>query len=274
MAATLTPLARRRALNLLLLAVALAVAFLWHRGLVHALRPAALHTGGALLALCVALALFNARKKLPLLPLLKASTWLQFHLYAGWLCVGVFFLHVGFRAPAGLFETSLYVVFMAVALSGVVGLFLSRFYPSRLRMSGENLLYERIPAFRHELQEQAREIVAKSIAETKSFTLGRFYEKRLIEYFAGQRNTLSHLLVSSTPLNRLVEEMRELKRYMVPAEHAFLNEMIECVEAKDNLDRQRACQGALKYWLFTHIPLTFSLLILGTVHGLLALSFR
>ena len=40
-----------------------------------ALLPAALWTGVLLYGLVLALALFNARKKLPFLPLTRASTW-------------------------------------------------------------------------------------------------------------------------------------------------------------------------------------------------------
>ena len=57
--------------------------------------------GVLLLFLVLALALFNARKKLPFLPLMKAATWLQIHIYAGWFCLFVFLLHIRFRIPSG-----------------------------------------------------------------------------------------------------------------------------------------------------------------------------
>lgn len=273
MAATLTFFTRRRLLNTALL-VAAAVAF-WcaYDARVQTLRPAPFFTGAVLFFTCVALAFFNARKKLPFIPLLRASVWTQFHVYAGWFAVIVFLLHTGFRLPNGLFETALYAVFAVVALSGVFGLVLSRVYPQKLRIHGENLMYERIPALRHQLQKDAEQIIWKSVQETKSFTLAKFYESRLKKYFAKQQNTFSHLIGSEAPFTKLNEELRQLQRYMVAAERVFLDEMIECVSSKDNLDQQRACQGALKYWLFVHIPLTFSLLLMGCLHGLLALAF-
>src|SRR4051812_26458262 len=82
------------------LAAAALVAAAWWLGRI-ALRPMAMYTGALLLALMGGLLLFNARKKLPFLPLLKASTWLQVHVYAGWLTVLVYGLHVGFRWPSG-----------------------------------------------------------------------------------------------------------------------------------------------------------------------------
>jgi hypothetical protein len=273
MAATLTFFSRRRLINTALLAGAAAAIWEAHDTRVESLRAAALFTGAVLFFTCVGLAFFNARKKLPFIPLLKASTWTQFHIYAGWFSVAVFLVHTGFRIPNGRFETALYIVFSAVALSGVFGLIISRVYPQKLRMHGENVMYERIPALRHQLQKDTEQVIWKSIQETKSFTLAKFYESRLKKFFAQQQNTFGHLIGSEAAFNRLNEELQQLQRYMVPAERTFLAEIIECVAAKDNLDQQRACQGMLKYWLFVHIPLTFSLLLLGGLHGLLALSF-
>ena len=45
------------------------------------LRDAAFLNGWILFAAMVFLALFNVRKKLPFIPLLSASTWLQVHVY-------------------------------------------------------------------------------------------------------------------------------------------------------------------------------------------------
>lgn len=273
MAATLTYFTRRRLFNALLLITAGFAFWNAHDARMQTLRPAPLFTGAVLFFTCVGLAFFNARKKLPFIPLLKASTWTQVHIYAGWFTVAVFLVHTGFRAPNGPFEIALYTVFSVVALSGVFGLLISRVYPQKLRMHGENLMYERIPGMRHQLQKDTEAVIWKSIQETKSFTLAKFYETRLKKYFSKQQNTFAHLIGSEAPFNRLNEELQQLQRYMVAAERTFLAEVMECVAAKDNLDQQRACQGALKYWLFVHIPLTFSLLLMGGLHGLLALAF-
>ncbi|MCC6884754.1 MAG: hypothetical protein IT576_21535, partial [Verrucomicrobiales bacterium] len=53
----------------------------------EALRPTAVYTGLLLLLVLLGLTLFNARKKLPFLPLLKVSTWTQWHLFTGFFSV-------------------------------------------------------------------------------------------------------------------------------------------------------------------------------------------
>ncbi len=55
-----------------------------------------------------------------------------------------------------------------------------------------------------------------------------------------------------------------------PDERGILAQIVERIRAKDDLDFQQARQGVLKGWLFVHIPLTYSMLLAGMVHGILA----
>src|ERR1051325_10724014 len=72
--------------------------------LTNSLRRPAHASGLVLLGVILLLTLFNARKKLPFLPLLKASTWLQVHIYAGLFSMVLFLFHVGFKMPQGTLE--------------------------------------------------------------------------------------------------------------------------------------------------------------------------
>jgi hypothetical protein len=71
----------------------------------------------------------------------------------------------------------------------------------------------------------------------------------------------------------LLGEVTGLERYATDDEKVALNALAELVELKDELDYQYAHQGILKTWLFLHIPLTYVLLILASVHGYLAHAF-
>jgi hypothetical protein len=103
-----------------------------------ALEPDAIYTGLLLIFLVVALTLFNARKKLPFLRLIRAAVWLQVHIYAGWFCLFVFLLHIHFRVPRGAFEIVLALVFCIVILSGIFGLYISRELPDFLLVYSRN----------------------------------------------------------------------------------------------------------------------------------------
>ena len=262
-------LVRRICLSIGVVVLVGAMFFLW---LVWraALRPDTIFTGLLLLGLVLFLTLFNARKKLPFLPLIRATTWLQIHIYAGWFCLFVFLLHIRFRVPNGAFEVTLALVFCIVILSGFFGLFISRDLPPRMARSGEPLLYERIPAFRLRIQREVEDLVRQAERETESSTLGNFYVQYLREFFTHRPSAFSALRRGERQWHALLAETSALDRYLDEREKAIAAEVRDWIETKHNLDFQYASQRLLKYWLFIHIPFTYSLILLGFAHGIVA----
>ena len=51
---------------------------------------------------------------------------------------------------------------------------------------------------------------------------------------------------------------------------AIAHEIHDWIETKQNLDFQYAAQRLLKLWLFVHIPFSYSLIVLGVTHGIVA----
>jgi hypothetical protein len=266
-------LARRRAALAIGTGLAGAALALGVAVLRAALRPTAILTGLLLYGLVVALALFNGRKKLPFIPLARASTWLQVHIYVGWLCVLVFFLHAGFRWPLGLLEQLVAAAFLIVALSGVFGMLLSRWLPGRLNRSGEALTYERIPEIRQEIRSRDEALIAVADRESESSTMGDFYLNHLLGYINMRPGLLSPIVGQPRMYWRTVGTLASLERYFNAREREVAAELTEWIEAKRNLDTQFAGQRLLKLWLFVHIPMTAALLLLGLAHGLIALRY-
>ena len=266
----MSPLLTRRLRFLSGLVIVSALTFLVWRVLRAALRPDAIYTGLLLLLLVLGLTLFNARKKLPFLPLITAATWLQIHIYAGWFCLFIFLLHVGFRIPNGAFELTLAGVFCLVIVSGFFGLFLSRELPPRMARSGEPLLYERIPSFRLRIQREVEELVRRAESETGSSTLGNFYVQYLRDFFIKRPSAFSALGRTERKRHALLAETNALDRYLNERERAIAAEVRDWIETKQNLDFQYSAQRLLKLWLFVHIPFTYSLILLGLAHGIIA----
>ena len=239
----------------------------------EALLPMAVYSGWLLLALVLALTFFNARKKLPFLPLFTASTWLQFHIYIGWLSCFVFLLHTGARLPAGRLEGLLAAVFGLVAASGAFGLWLSRWLPPRLVRSGESLIYERIPVLRHRLAEEVGEVMRRAETETQSSTLPDLHLRVLHRYFRRVPPVLAPLTGDDKEFHRVRQELESTRRYLSESEEALARTLADLIEAKRNLDAQLAGQRLLKLWLFVHIPLTYGLLVLIAAHVWLVLHF-
>ena len=265
--------ALRRWIGPAIFALALAVAWGWLYLLTITLRPAALWSGLALLGIVLLLTVFNARKKLPFLPLLKASSWMRFHTYAGWFAVPLFLLHIHFRLPRGGLEITLALLFMAVTLSRIFGLIISRLLPPRLTRHGEEVLYERIPALQRNLRNQVDQLIILSVAQTNSSTLADYYTSRLKPFFDRPQALWRRLGGSHQPRHARLAGLQMLDRFLNDKERAIAARLAEHIRAKENLDFHYACQGLLKGWLFIHIPLAYSLILLGLVHGFLAWSF-
>jgi hypothetical protein len=242
-----------------------------------ALRVAMYHvafvSGWFLLGLCVFLALYNIRKKLTALPLGTSATWLQFHIYVGLLTFVVFVVHIDFRIPNGPFEVILALLYLAVFFSGVAGLILSRIIPPRLATRGEEVIFERIPQFIRRTRDDVEGLVLKCISESDSSAVPDFYIRRLKPFFDRPRHYWSHLCHSTRPLHSLVVDIEAQHRYLSDVERSLVDQITEYVRTKDDLDYHHAMQKTLKYWLFIHIPLTYSLLVAALFHILLVYSF-
>ncbi len=207
-------------------------------------------TGWVLFAFMIALTVFNARKKLPFLPLLSARAWLRFHIGAGLASVAVFFWHTGWSWPVGWFNWMLTALYALVMVSGIVGWVWSRTIPKKLTARGAEVIWEEIPARRAALREQAESLALQSPI------VGKFYVEHLHESWA-----------------EAIPKLHNLKKYLDEKERALADQLAALVRQNDDLDFHYALQWRLKAWLFVHIPLTYSLLIFSVAHLVIVYAF-
>jgi hypothetical protein len=266
--------AKRRTINATVLAVVALTSWFSISILETSIRTTSFWSGWLLFFLVVTLALFNGRKKLPFLPLSTAATWMQYHIYAGYFAILVYLAHAGFRLPHGTLESSLCILFVGIAVSGVVGLVISRVIPVGLTTRGEPVLFERIPALRMNLQREVEDLVVECAREHQTTTISDFYTDRLDEFFRAPRNVFYHLVGWTRPLRELEREIFAMDRYLNDSEREVVGQVLDRARLKDDLDYQWARQLLLKGWLFVHIPLTFSLLILVGLHIFVVYGFR
>ncbi len=263
----------RRRLNVVLTVLVGVVLVLAFTVTNASLYQGAFLTGWVLLAVMGFLALFNVRKKITMLPLGSASTWMQLHIYAGWLVIVIFGEHVGWSVPTGWLEVTLAALFVLVAGSGVVGIGLSRFLPPRLTRRGEEVIFQRIPAFIAELQGDAEDLVLEAAKETRSSTITDFYMSQLSTFFDGPQNRLRHLLASRRARFALMNEIDNLQRYLNSQEREYAERLRDLVNKKDELDFHYALNLALKAWLLVHMPATYSLFIVVALHVVVVYAF-
>lgn len=233
----------------------------------------ALWSGFLLYFLVLGLALLNPRKKVPFLPILKVSTWLQIHIYVGLFSIVVFSVHIGWRLPNGILESVLAGVFSVVAISGFIGLFLSRILPQRMTESGEALVYERIPVHRRTLQERMKNLILDVESEIGANVLTDICTS-YVQVFLFKKSHIWLCLSSRHRGFRMVrDKLLQAKRYMGNVELDRIDDVLDILDQKRNLDLQFSAMRLLRFWLFLHIPFSASLLILGLGHGLAVLIF-
>ena len=97
--------------------IAFLIPWLWARHTHARLGNPAVVTGWWLFALLLFLCLFNARKRLAMLPLGRAAVWLRWHVAGGFLTLALYWLHTGSAWPRGLYEQLLAAAFYAVNVS-------------------------------------------------------------------------------------------------------------------------------------------------------------
>lgn len=230
-------------------------------------------SGWLLFLLVLILVTYNLLKRISFPSPETSPDWFRMHVSAGLLTIGLFILHIGPRVPDGPLEITLALLYAAGAGSGLVGLVLTRVLPRRLATQGEHVTFERIPGMRDRLREKVETIVERTVSEEHSTTLADFYDRRLASFLDGPRNYWGHLFASAGSRRALLAELGALGPSLGGKERESAEELGDLIRMKNALDFQEALQGTLKYWLFIHIPLSYSLLILALVHAIVVSAY-
>jgi hypothetical protein len=230
-------------------------------------------SGWLLVTVIFVLMMYNGRKKITFLPAIRNRTWLQLHLYVGLAALFLFLMHVQWRWPDGYLEISLALLFVLICASGVVGIFISRLFARRLTHQGEQLIFERIPAFARTLRETADGVVKESVDATESTTLADFYIRTVAPFFGRPSFSPRHLFNDQRGFYRLSNELAAQERYMNDKEKEYTEELLDLLKRKNALDNQYTLQLTLKSWLFIHIPMTYSMVLVLLAHMLLVYGF-
>ena len=253
-----------------LVLVALALASLWF---IPNYPRHAYISGWILFALMLILTFFNLRKKVPFLRMGKASFWLKMHISLGMLSGVLFFVHMGWTWPSGLFGQIFAWCFLVVFISGLVGWWMSRSFPRRLTLAGYETPFERMQSARNSLRQKAETLVlATDEGKAPSFVSLKYVDQ-LGVFFTKPCNFWAHVLESRSPQAKHASQFDEMERYVEGDQLERFEVLRDLVAQKHMLDYQYSLQLALRLWLFIHIPLSYSLLIFSVLHIILVHSF-
>jgi hypothetical protein len=210
-----------------------------------------------------------------------AARWRKFHVFVGYLLIAVFISHSDFSLPDTAFEWALWTSFTLVALSGMFGTYLAWSLNAKHGID-DRISYDRIPVRRAELARDVHAVVANIDLGTVDIPLPMppydewvvdLYTTRLQHFFQAQRNFAAHLIGSQRPLKGLTEQIDNLSRYVDQRCQEKLAAIKQLVIEKDRLDFTQVYLGLSKAWLFVHVPVTYSLIVLTVLHVIVVYAF-
>ena len=211
----------------------------------------------------------------------SAMRWRKIHIFLGYLLIAAFISHSDFSLPDTGLEWALWTAFVLVTLSGIFGTYLAWSLQAK-RGIDERVGYDRIPTRRAELARDVHAAVVKTDPASAAIALPAppydawimdLYTTRLRAFFQGQRNFTAHLIGSQRPLKRLTDEIDNLSSYVDQQSQEKLAAIKNLVVEKDRLDFACVYLGLTKGWLFVHVPVTYSLMVLMVLHVFVVYAF-
>jgi hypothetical protein len=222
-------------------------------------------------ALMLFAGLLAGRKKLPRLPIGTARFWLKAHIWLGLLSVPLILFHAGFRW-GGPLEQVLLLVFAVVIVSGLAGVVFQQYLPRVMKDStSREAMFEQLPHVCAALRATADEQVVATCgtlfppqddSPTEQESLREFYVGSVRPFLAVQIDRRTPLLNVSRA-NAMFSQMQ----HTVPASsRGTLKRLASICDERRELARQVRLHKWLHYWLFFHVPLSLSLLVLAIAH--------
>ncbi len=231
----------------------------------HLLDPVFM-TGWVLAAAMTLQLVLRLKKHLPKLIPGGIPGWTERHVTIGLFAVLTFALHISFSLPDTALEWVLFTLLIAVAASGLIGLYLVNVIPLKLDNDGTAEPVEETPAARARIAAAAVRLAINSVEQSGSRAIVGLYAERLHEFFDRPRHALAHLQGSRRPLKQLVFEIDAALCDDGASHHDSLEELKQLVRSKYALDGRHVHELAFKAWLFVHLPATYALVVVTIFH--------
>ena len=177
-------------------------------------------------------------------------------------------------APDGRLNLLLWLLYLLLLLSGILGLWFTLTLPPRIASGGERLQFERIPHLREAQYRHAERVVLTASADGAGQPLLEFHHAHLRPYLSRSREFFRHGFNNAKYADRLLRELKNAGRYFDSSCKHYVAELEEIIAIKQNLDRQYALQNILKKWVYIHIALTYVSWAFIAIHVLVIYTFR
>ncbi|GIW92762.1 MAG: hypothetical protein KatS3mg110_0803 [Pirellulaceae bacterium] len=219
---------------------------------------------------------FSWKKRLPRWTWLgSARTWMAGHIWLGLLSGPLILFHCGFRW-GGMLEQATLAVFFVVYISGIVGLALQQFLPRVLsNVVPAQAIYEQIPAACEALCKKADALVAArcgtlAVPEWHEPKDAASYqpERALVEFYLHEvRGRLRWSDRGAGHYGQLRLKLLEVKHAMPDDLQPVVDQLLDIVSERQQLQWQSTIHGWLHGWLLLHVPVSVLLLVLAAAHA-------
>jgi len=246
-----------------LMAVALGAGFYYlGQGKVHAGSPGGLAYGIAGFAAILFPAAYRVRRTVYRFRLGSLQNWMSAHIYIGILSLFLILLHTGFRFH-GIFSMILFVLFLLVIASGIIGAVIYNMVPLALAKYGREIVP--IEEVEEELRNHLKE--AEEYVADKSDRLREVFREEIKRRFFKDGAAWSFLLREEREmLHSCKTFFNKLREKMEPAEHYDIEVLkASSVNAYRTVFRLTKLK-ALRLWLHFHVPLTAAMITAALFH--------
>ena len=223
----------------------------------------------------------------------RAYHWMQGHVWFGLLAYPIILFHSGFRF-GGVFTEILMWTFTIVVISGIVGIVIQQYLPTKLLHDVKyETIYDQVDHVVEGLAEEAANLVktATGLGGSEEFevesmpaggiprrwpirrcaakTLNDFYVAHVKPYMA---KTIPHQSKLSTePKARVAFD--QLRSSVPISMQEPLNDLALDRRGTPPLAVQKHMHHVLHGWLLVHVPLSYGLMLLAAWHAVYALRF-
>ena len=226
-------------------------------------------SGWILLASIFLPSIFNIRKRLAAFNVGKASTWYAIHVVSGFAAIFFYILHAGAKVPTGVYEILLFILFVFVSLTGIIGYVVQMILPRRMTETGEEIIYEKIPEEIYEIRSNARSAMLNYTEASGSDLLSKHYDSGLRWFFEQPRFYMNHVLGGAKAPAWVRSQFDAIRRFASPDAMEHVDEIEKLAIHKLNVDTHFACQDVMKRWLLIHLPLAIAFLVTVLWHIIL-----
>jgi len=204
------------------------------------------------------------------------KSWLKAHIWLGLLSGVLVYCHTGGLHWGGFLEKILSLVFALTILTGIFGLVVQQILPGRMVVRlGCEVPYEQIPHVCKRMCEEADLLIKEALSNSKLPAqsvkqLHSFYETVVrLCLVDGRSKAFSYAEPGS--VDHVFGKVLTLPG--VAAVNGVLAKLQTMCTERLLLAEQERLQGWLHGWLYLHVPFSAALVVLVTVHAVMALRY-